>query len=133
MKPIHNPLREKSFFRKASNALLKRFFDHYGVLQDVEWDGRGEADVEDIFEAYENLPSDVRSVIEDDLENLNDLASQRGMPCLVDGAGRWGMDCRDMTPHDLAITLLLEHRRQFDNAHDWCGGRSKSAARGGTE
>jgi hypothetical protein len=112
-------LREKSFFRKASNVLLKRFFDHYGVLQDIEWDGRGEADVETIFDSYMSLPDDVRTVIGDDLENMNDLASHRGMPCLVDAAGRCGIECREMTPHDLALTLLLAQRNEFETAHDW--------------
>ncbi len=119
MKPIHSPLREKSFFRKVSNDLLRRFFSHHDVLDDIEWDGRDEASVTDIYDAYADLTAEVREPITADLENLNDLASQRGMPCLVDAAGRWGIDCTDMTPHDLAMTLLLECRDAFDAAHDW--------------
>lgn len=119
MKPIHNPLREKSFFRKTSNALLKRFFDYHGVLADLEWNGRDESDVSDIYDACLKLPEDARGKITDDLENINDLASDRGMPCLVDAAGRWGVDCKDLTAHDLAMILFLDKRDAFDAAHDW--------------
>jgi len=87
MKPIHSPLREKSFFRKVSNELLRRFLNHHDVLNEIEWDGRDEASVTDIYDAYANLAADVREPVTADLENLNDLASQRGMPCLVDAAG----------------------------------------------
>jgi len=51
MKPIHSPLREKSFFRKVSNELLRRFFNHHDVLNEIEWDGRDEASVTDIYDA----------------------------------------------------------------------------------
>ena len=119
MKPVHSTLREKSFFRKTSNVLLKRFFDRRKVLGDFEWDGRGEADMTELYEAYSKLPNDIREKVEGDLENLNDLASQRGMPCLVDSASRWGIVCRDMTAHDLAMTLFLDCPGAFEAAHDW--------------
>ncbi|HUT10468.1 MAG TPA: hypothetical protein VMX94_07040 [Armatimonadota bacterium] len=119
MKPIHSPLREKSFFRKTSNALLKRFFEHYETLREIAWSGRAEADVDDVYDAYSELPEDTRRGIANDLENLNDLASERGMPCLVEAAGRWHIDCGDMTAHNLAMTLFLEHRDTFNTAHDW--------------
>ncbi|HUT57064.1 MAG TPA: hypothetical protein VNA25_04215 [Phycisphaerae bacterium] len=70
MKPVHNPLRETSFFRRTSNALLKRFFEHHAVLADLDWDGRDEADVTEVYDAYRGLSDDLRSKVEEDLENL---------------------------------------------------------------
>jgi len=58
MKPIHSPLREKSLFRKTSNALLSRFFEHHNVLGEIKWDGRDEAHVKDVYEAYEKLTAE---------------------------------------------------------------------------
>jgi len=121
MKPIHSPLREKSLFRKTSNALLSRFFDHHSVLGEIKWDGRDEAHVKDVYEAYEKLIPETGGRIREELENLNDLASQRGMPCLVDAAGRWGVNCDDMTAHDLAMILFLDHPDALNAAHDWWG------------
>lgn len=119
MRPIHRPLREKSLFRKTGNALLRRFFEHHRVLEDIKWHGRDEAAVKDVYDAYEALPTDTKVTIRQDLESVNDVASHHGMPCLVDAAGRWNVDCRDMTAHDLAMTLFLDYPDAFNAAHDW--------------
>lgn len=119
MKPIHSPLREKTFFRKTNKALLGRFFAQYSVLGDLEWNKREDTDVDDIDDSYRALPNDVRIKIEADLETLNDLASQRGMPCMIDVSRQWKIDCRDITAHDLAMVLFLDHREALDIAHSW--------------
>jgi len=119
MKPLHNPLHEKSFFRKVSKSLLRRFFDSHNVLRNIAWDGRAEANISDIYDAYTALPGDIKSIIAEDLEEINDLAGQRGMPCMVDAAVPWKVNRADMTPHDLAVTLFLDYRDAFDIAHDW--------------
>jgi len=119
MKPIHDVLRERAFFRKVSNSQLRRFFERHRVLGEIEWDSRGEADIKDIHEAYTELSAPVRNRLVDDLEYINDLASQRGMPCLVDAAYQWNVDCKDMTAHDLAMLLFLDYRDAFDTAHSW--------------
>jgi len=112
-------LREYSFFRKTSNTLLKRFFDHHKALKSIEWNGRTENEVQDIYQAYIELPAKVKSKIEDDLENLNDVSSQKGMPCLVDAAASQGVKCKDISAYNLAMTLFLDCREAFDIAHEW--------------
>ncbi|HPT27123.1 MAG TPA: hypothetical protein PLZ95_11940, partial [Bryobacteraceae bacterium] len=46
----------KSSLRFTSNAMLRDYFEPRALLQDIQWDGLGEADLDEVHEAIRSLP-----------------------------------------------------------------------------
>ena len=76
----------KKVLRDVSNGLLAEFFARRGGLPGVPWDGLGETDVEPIFEAWQKMPEAEQVEVQLILQDVNELADERGLNVLVEEA-----------------------------------------------
>ncbi len=76
----------RNFLRKVPNYLLKDYFEDEKrkLPLEIEWDNVGEADVEVIRAAIENLPEQTQTLIEEEFRQINDLACAAGVRCLLE-------------------------------------------------
>jgi hypothetical protein len=84
------------FFRQVPNRLLEQYLTRRRVLADVNFGQLGETQVEPIYEAWLRLPEDVRNDIEQDFQEIDDLASEAGIKAILDEARWHGEDLTDL-------------------------------------
>lgn len=76
------------FFRLVPNEMLARYFqEKRGVLRDVAFDKLRETEVEPIFQAFTELPSEQQAMIEAEFQDIDAMACQGGVTALTDEAG----------------------------------------------
>jgi len=78
------------FFRRAPNALLKRYFAKRGTFADLEIAKMKETKVAALFEAWLELPDDRRNAMEAELRQIHALSNAKGFQAIIDEA-RWHM------------------------------------------
>ena len=96
----------KRFFRHAPNRLLKRYFAEHDVLADVDFGALTETQVEPIYEAWLKLPEDARNAMEQDFQDIDDLATESGSKAILDEA-RWHGE--DLAEQFATLTGFNEH------------------------
>ncbi len=69
----------RRFFRRAPNRLLQRYFAERKVLADVDFGALTETQVEPIYEAWLKLPEEVRTEVEQDFQEIDDLSTEGGI------------------------------------------------------
>jgi len=96
----------RRFFRQAPNRLLRRYFAGRNVLADVDFDALTETQVEPIYKAWLNLAEDTRNEMEQDFQDIDELATEGGSKAILDEA-RWHGE--DLAGQFAALTGFHEH------------------------
>jgi hypothetical protein len=78
----------RRFFRKAPNRLLRLYFAARNVLSEVNFGALTETRVEPIYQAWLKLPDDARKEMEQDFQDIDELATEGGSKAILDEA-RW--------------------------------------------
>jgi hypothetical protein len=78
----------RRFFRNAPNRLLQRYFAARNVLSEVDFGALTETQVEPIYEAWLKLSDDARKEMEQDFQDIDELATEGGSKAILDEA-RW--------------------------------------------
>jgi len=111
----------RKVLRDVSNGLLRTFFESRGVLREVPWDRMGETQIEPVFAAWQNMPEPDRLAVQVILQDVNELADERGLNVLVEEVRRGApqrlpemaaLDGR----HDRAMWVYLNLPEAFDEA-----------------
>lgn len=74
----------RTILRKISNTLLQPFFDLHGGLDDVPWADLRETYVEPVFAAWQNMLDTPRKHVQVILQDINELADDRGVQVLAE-------------------------------------------------
>ena len=74
----------RKVLRQVSNALLKEFFSRRGELEEVPWDELKETHIGPIFDGWQALPDDDRNEVQVLLQDVNELADERGLGVLAE-------------------------------------------------
>jgi hypothetical protein len=82
----------RRFFRNAPNRLLQQYFSGRGVLAEVDFGTLTETQVEPVYEAWLTLPEDVRNAMEQDFQEIDELACEGGSKAILDEARFHGED-----------------------------------------
>jgi len=111
----------KKVLKDVSNSLLGEFFSRRGVLQDVPWDEMKETHIEPVFKAWQKMPEHERLDVQIILQDVNELADERGLGVLVEEVQRWAADRLGELAalegrHDKAMWVYLNLPQAFDEA-----------------
>jgi hypothetical protein len=111
----------RKVLKQVSNRLLRGFFEGRGVLGDAAWDGLAETNIEPIFEAWQKMPEQDRLEVQVLLQDVNELADERGLNVLVEEVQRWARDrVSELAAlegrHDKAMWVYLNLPKAFDEA-----------------
>lgn len=96
----------RRFFRQAPHRLLKRFFAERKVLVEVDFGALTETQVEPIYDAWLKLSDDARKDMEQDFQDIDELATEGGSKAILDEA-RWHGE--DLAEQFAALNGFLEH------------------------
>jgi len=111
----------RKILKHISNPLLREFFGRRGELPGVRWDAMGETDIEPIFEGWQKMPQADRLEVQVVLQDVNQLADERGLNVLAEEVQRWvpersaelaALEGR----HDKAMWVYLNLPDAFDEA-----------------
>lgn len=92
MAKIFDPRR---VLRKISNALLRQCYERHGAADGIPWDELRETQIEPMFSAWQQMPDDKRRHIQLVLQDINELADERGMVVLVEELRRTSSELLD--------------------------------------
>jgi hypothetical protein len=111
----------RKVLQEVSNPLLREFFARRGKLRDVPWEGLGETDVEPVFAAWQRMPEAEQVEVQLVLQDVNELAGERGLNVLVEEVQRRAPDRLDEMAalagrHDKAMWVYLNVPQAFDEA-----------------
>jgi len=111
----------RKVLKHVSNNLLREFFSRHAVLGDVPWGEMGETHIEPVFEGWQKMPERDRLEVQVILQDVNELADERGLNVLVEEAQRWAPDRADQLAalegrHDKAMWVYLNLPEAFDEA-----------------
>ncbi|MBF0453921.1 MAG: hypothetical protein HQL72_03765 [Magnetococcales bacterium] len=81
----------QSFFRKAPNALLQRYFSKEGVLTDFEFDKLKEGNPKPLFDAWLELPVEKRNTMDGAFQDIFRLSCEKGFNAIKDEA-KWHLE-----------------------------------------
>lgn len=87
----------------------------------MPWASITDTQVEDVFDAWQNLPDQERKAIEITLHDVDDVATEDGMRVIVEEADHHGVSLPDefaqmQSRHDRAIWVCMQHPRIWDGA-----------------
>ena len=74
----------RKVLRQVSNALLKESFGRRGELEEVPWGELKETHIGPIFDGWQALPDDDRNEVQVLLQDVNELADERGLGVLAE-------------------------------------------------
>lgn len=87
-----NQYSPKRFFRDAPNRMLQQYFAEKKVLSDFDFEEMGETKVDPLYKVWLALPDDQRVTMEQDFQDIVDLASEGGSKAIIDEARFHGED-----------------------------------------
>lgn len=96
----------RRFFRYAPNRLLHQYLTDRQVLGEVDFGALTETQVEPIYEAWLKLPEEARNEIEQDFQEIDELATEGGSKAILDEA-RWHGE--DLAGEFAALSGFHEH------------------------
>lgn len=96
----------RRFFRHAPNRLLQQYFASHKALAEVDFGALTETQVEPIYEAWLKLPDDARKEMEQDFQDIDELATEGGSKAILDEA-RWHGE--DLAGQFASLTGFHEH------------------------
>jgi hypothetical protein len=88
----NNPLKP---LRNIAKPLLRAFFGHAKVLQDLPWDDLKETDDEVIYRALKELPGDIQAPLQRALEDIDELSDSDGSQAMAEQLARARPDMID--------------------------------------
>jgi hypothetical protein len=108
----------KTVLRQVSNSLLKEFFDHRNLLQDVLWHFQGPREIQKIFDAWQALPREQREEVERAFRSVHEMACEAGIKALVEDGSFHEVDLatefgRLEGFYDRAMWAYLRHHEIF--------------------
>ena len=111
----------RRFFRQAPNRLLQRYFAARNVLADVDFGALSETQVEPIYDAWLKLSDDARKEMEQDFQDIDELATEGGSKAILDEAGWHSEDLADQFSsltgfHEHAFWTFLERPKYWPGA-----------------
>ena len=111
----------RKVLRDVSNGLLRDLFARRGVLKDIPWDKMAETQVAPVFEGWQKMPEPDRLEVQVILQDVNELAGERGMNVLIEEVHRWAPDrvgelAALVGRHDKAMWVYLNLPDAFDEA-----------------
>lgn len=118
---MSNDYAPRQFLRQAKMALLSEFFTGPRALQNVEWTGLKETEVDPVYEAWQALPEAVREDIEFQFRRVFGVATADGVRAIIEEGRFHGFelagDLDSLDGHvNKALWTLLKHRQVFDVA-----------------
>ena len=96
----------RRFFRNVPNRLLQQYFSSHKALEEVDFGALTETQVDPIYEAWLKLPEDVRNEMEQDLQEIDELATEAGSKAILDEA-RWHGE--ELAEQFASLTGFHEH------------------------
>lgn len=96
----------KRFFREVPNRLLKEYFQRRGVLASVPFDELRETQIDPIYQAWLDLTNDQRNELEQDFQEIDELATEAGSKAILDEA-RWHGE--DLAKQFASLNGFQEH------------------------
>ena len=111
----------RRFFRNAPNRLLQRYFAKHNVLSEVDFGALTETQVEPIYEAWLKLSDDARKEMEQDFQDIDELATEGGSKAILDEARWHGEDLAEQFAsltgfHEHAFWTFLERPKYWQGA-----------------
>jgi len=74
----------RKVLKQVSNSLLQQFFTRHSVMGDLAWEDLAETEVEPLFEAWQRMPERRRVEVQLILQDVNELADDRGLRVLAE-------------------------------------------------
>lgn len=96
----------RRFFRNAPNRLLQQYFSSRKALGEVNFGALTETQVEPIYDAWLKLPDEARKEMEQDFQDIDELASEGGSNAILDEADFHG---EDLAEQFASLTGFYEH------------------------
>jgi hypothetical protein len=111
----------RNFFRKVPNSLLQQYFAKKNVLADINFSALEETKIEPIYEAWLALSEDIRNEIEQDFQEIDELATEGGVKAILDEANYHGENLAKQFSeldsfHGRAFWTFLEHPQYWPAA-----------------
>jgi hypothetical protein len=111
----------RRFFRNAPNRLLQQYFSNHKALEEVDFGALTETQVDPIYEAWLKLPEDVRNEMEQDLQEIDELATEAGLKAILDEARWHGEELAEQFAsltgfHEHAFWTILERPKYWRGA-----------------
>ena len=117
----------RRFFRNAPHRLLQRYFGTRNVLSEVDFGALTETQVEPIYEAWLKLSDDARKEMEQDFQDIDELATEGGSKAILDEA-RWHGE--DLAEQFASLTGFHEHAFRARPYHPQDAGRLRHRTQG---
>jgi hypothetical protein len=76
----------KDFFRQMPNALLARYFQGHGLLGDLDFAAMKEAQPDELFTAWLELPDGQRNAMDADFRDIFEMSCEKGFRAIRDEA-----------------------------------------------
>jgi hypothetical protein len=111
----------KRFFRNVPNRFLQEYFARRDLMADMDFASLTETKVEPIYEAWLQLPENVRNDIEQEFQEVDELATEGGTKAILDEACWHGEDLAPQFAklesfHERAFWTCLERPRYWPGA-----------------
>jgi hypothetical protein len=109
------------FFRSVPNALLQQHFAKLDEFKDVDFSKLKEIEVDPIYQAWCKLPAKIRSDMEQDFQEINELATEGGIKAILDEANYHGESLIEQLEqfnclYGKAFWTFLEHPEYLEAA-----------------
>ena len=82
----------RKVLKQVSNPLLQDFFARRKELQDLDWQALSETEIEPVFAAWQDMPEAEQVEVQLVLQDVNELADERGLNVLVEEVQRRASD-----------------------------------------
>lgn len=76
----------KRFFRQVPNCFLQQYFTAKNVLNNFDFSKLTETKIESLYETWLELPEDTRNNIEQDFQEIDEMATESGSKAILDEA-----------------------------------------------
>ena len=111
----------RKVLKQVSNPLLQDFFARRKELQDLDWQALSETEIEPVFAAWQGMPEAEQVEVQLVLQDVNELADERGLNVLVEEVQRRASDRMGELAalegrHDKAMWVYLNVPQAFGEA-----------------
>jgi hypothetical protein len=102
----------KTFFRQVPNELLAKCFKERAVLQDFNWAKIKETRINELFDAWMELPDSQRGELEASFQEVFDLSCKKGLEAILDEANWHLSTAEEIEEFTTKLSALPGHYRR---------------------